>query len=64
MTRARAIQALDDALGDSVKQLFNVLVMNLLANDAAAPGKFHNGMAVRDDAYAIGLREIETIFPD
>ncbi len=65
MTRAKAIEALDSAFADSVKSLFNVLVLAMVTNaEDGAADKFHSGIEARDSAYAIAMKEIETIFPE
>lgn len=64
MKRAQATAALDDAFADSVKTLFNGLVTNLIDGTEDAAGKFHAGIARRDEAYAIASRELDAIFPE
>jgi hypothetical protein len=64
MTRDKAIAAVDEALAQSVRDLFDVLVRNLVAQEPDAPARFHKGMAFRDQAYSTAIAEVEKIFPE
>lgn len=64
MNRAKATAAVDEALAESVKELFETLVRNLMADEPDAATRFHKGMALRDQAHATAMAEVEKIFPE
>lgn len=63
MTRDKAQEAVDEAFASSVRQLFDVLVSNLVTSEADAALKFHSGLAKRDEAHVMASKEVEAIFP-
>jgi ActR/RegA family two-component response regulator len=63
MNRDKALAALDEALSDSVKGLFDKLVLMLIDDDQDAAAKFGRGLEKRLAAREVAAGEVERIFP-
>lgn len=66
MERKQAQQAVDDAMADSFKTLFGVLVLALQSDPGhdEALARFEKGLAVRDEAHSKATAAVERIFPE
>jgi hypothetical protein len=63
MKRADAQKAIDEAFADGLKNLFDVLQRNMLAEDhGVALKQFRAGIARHDEAHSAATAEIEKIF--
>lgn len=64
MTKAKVIEAIDDAFADGLKNLFAKLVSGLETEDDPIPSveRFKKGVAFHDDAHSRALAAVETIF--
>lgn len=66
MDRKQAQQAVDDAMADSFKTLFGVLVQAFQSDTGhdEALSRFEKGLAVRDEAHSKATSAVERIFPE
>lgn len=64
MNRSKAMEAVDAGAAEGVKNLFFVLVRNLIVEEAGAAGKFAAGVKGHVEAHRIATAEVEIIFPE
>lgn len=67
MTRAKALEAVDEAFADGIKRLFAMLVTSLTTDEHhpdEALNRFTHGVAAHDDAHSRASSAVEKIFPE